>query len=109
MSSELGIDVFLAVLEKEEIYDVQDEYDLYCRQCEERSDEDEDEDEEEMSSDWRDLVDTSYKFKRLVALNGRQLLTHASTNHQEFKDGVLQQVDIFEDAEQEEETSYMGK
>lgn len=63
-------------------------------------------DDEEEKSNWHTLdddLDTTYSFKRIVDLKGRQLLSNVVTYELEFKESVLQECDPFEDADTEEE------
>lgn len=113
MSSELGLDIFLAVIEKQETRDCEfDGYDPfdeggYYDESEEEEDDDEDDEEEkaqkkDRSHSMDDLIDTSYNFKRIVDLEGQLLLSGISTD-EDFEKKMLQQCDPFEDADDEEE------
>lgn len=95
MSAELGLDIFLAVLEKEEMGLCENDYDddyYYSkknkykgwRKWDEQSSEEQYDDEGD-GADWHDLDDvheTSCKFKRIADLKGRPLLTELPCRYQ---------------------------
>lgn len=117
MSSELELDIFLAVIEKEEKVDCEfDDYHAgrYYGMSEEEDDEDDDEDDDEMQKkdSWNsmdDSTETSYSFKRIVDLHGQLSLSDISIDAN-VEEEMLQQSDPFEDAEdqEEEEGGYTG-
>lgn len=116
MSSELELDVFLAVLEKEELGSCEHVYDDYYdrkkhyRGYEDDEDDEDDEDEGD-GEDWHELEDVhqvSYKIKQLVDLKGRVVLSDISTS-EDFEENLLQEFDLWEGLEGEEEyEGFMG-
>lgn len=108
MSSELGLEVLLAVLEKEESGTCEGNWDDHRGYYDRYRGWDDGESEEDEEEDWHymdEVLDTSHNFKRIVDLNGRQLLSNVSTD--EDFERVLQQFDPFDDPNDQKE-DYVG-
>lgn len=118
VSSELGLEIVLAALEKEESGSCEHDHDRgnynrgYYNKHRRGWDDESEEEEEEDEADWHamdEVFSTKYKFKRIVDLNGRQLLSDVETD-EGFEERVLQQCGPFDDTDDKEEDyeGFMG-
>lgn len=103
MAAELRINIFLAVLEKEERGDVEVYHDPYGYDDEESED-------EELTHTLADVIESSLKIKQLVDLDGNVLLSEVEAD-EDFEGNLIQEDmwDLFEGVTPEEEyEGFMG-
>lgn len=115
MASELDLDIFLAVLEKEEQGSCEFDHSRWERgnrykDYYDDSDEDGDEDDDDGWHCLDEVFETNFMIKKLVDLNGHVLLSQVRVDEmEEFEENMLQEGDPFEGWDGEEDyEGYMG-